>query len=90
MTLFQTFSENPNITDSVTLASRKDKNLEDLLIKYNLLSLYEAFESNCITSEVIWDLKDEHLKEMGLTIGERLKYSKAKDEKMAKAAEGNP
>ena len=90
MTHFQIFSEKPKIPDTVTLASKKDKDLEDLLIKYNLLSLYEAFESNCITSEIIWDLKDEHLKEMGLTIGDRLKYSKAKDVKMAKAAEGNP
>ena len=90
MTHFQIFSEKSKIPDTVTLASKKDKDLEDLLIKNNPLSLNPAFERNYITSEVIWDLKDEHLKEMGLSIGDRLKYGKAKDGKMAKAAEGNP
>ena len=64
----------------------KDKQLEDLLSKHNIMSLYEIFEHNSITSEDIWELKDEHLKEMGFTIKDRIKFNRAKLE-MDKAVE---
>ena len=51
------------------------------------MSLYEIFERNSITSGEIWELKDEHLKEMGFTIKDRIKFNRAKLE-MDKAVEG--
>ena len=70
------------------LERRKDKELEDLLSKYNMISLYETMENNAVTTEEIWELSDEHLKDMGLTIGDRIKYQKARNIEKAKAMEG--
>ena len=70
------------------LERRKDKQLEDLLSKYNMISLYETMENNAVTSDEIWELNDEHLKDMGLTIGDRIKYKKARNIEKAKAVEG--
>ena len=83
------FSGEPKKPDTVILESIKDKHLEDLLMKYDMMSLYHILERNSITINLIWDLKDEHLKDMGLTIGQILKYNKARDEEKAKAVEGN-
>ena len=69
-------------------ATKKDEQLEALLKQYNMLSLYDTFEKNSVTLEVIWDLEDEYLKEMGMNVGERLLYSKAKKIKAAKQVQG--
>ena len=52
------------------------------------MSLYEKFADNSITCEVVWDLKDKHLEDMGLSIGDMLKYNKARDKDRAEATEG--
>ena len=62
---------------------QKDNQLEEVLTKYNLLSLYDIFEKNSITSEVIWDLETDELEKMGLSIGDKLKYKKAKKQNTA-------
>ena len=67
---------------------KKDKRLEEILTKYNMLTLYDVFENNSITTEVIWELNEDHLKDMGLSIGDRLKYKKAKEQEKAMAVKG--
>ena len=67
---------------------KKDKRLEEILTKYNMLTLYDVFENNSITTEVIWELNEDHLKDMGLSIGDRLKYKKAKKQEKAIAVKG--
>ena len=57
-------------------------------MKYNMLTLYDVFENNSITTEVIWELDEDHLKDMGLSIGDRLKYRKAKEQEKAIAVKG--
>ena len=52
------------------------------------MSLYEKFADNSITCEVVWDLKDKHLEDMGLSIGDMLKYNKARDKERAEATKG--
>ena len=74
--------------DDSPLERRKDKQLEDILVKYDIMSLYEKFASNSISCDVIWDLKDKHLEDMGLTIGDILRYNKARDKEMAEETEG--
>ena len=86
--LFEIFSGKPKIFDASPLERRKDKQLEDLLVKYDIMSLYEKFADNSITCEVVWDLKDKHLEDMGLTIGDILRYNKARDKENAEAKEG--
>ena len=78
----------PNIPAIVSLESKKDKRLEAILTKYNILNLYDVFENNSITTEVIWELNDEHLTDLGLSIGDRLKYKKAKEQEKAIAVKG--
>ena len=58
----------------------QDPQLEGLLMKYNMMSLYDTFAKNSITNEVIWDLEEQHLKDLGVPLGDRLKYNKAKKE----------
>ena len=58
----------------------QDPQLEGLLMKYNMMSLYDTFAKNSITNEVIWDLEDQHLKDLGVSLVDRLKYNKAKKE----------
>ena len=84
----QKASDKPKVLGAVKLERREDKELEDLLSKYNMISLKETLENNSITSEEFWELNDEHLKDMGLTIGERIKYNKAKTIEKAKTGEG--
>ena len=43
-----------------------------------MMSLYDTFAKNSITNEVIWDLEEQHLKDLGVPLGDRLKYNKAK------------
>ena len=84
----QTVLGKPKLHGTVKLEHEKDKQLEDLLSKHNMMSLYKIFENNSITSEEIWELKDEDLKDMGFTIGGKIKYNKARNIEKAKAVEG--
>ena len=86
MPILEIFSGMPEAP--ALLEHRKDRLLEDLLVKYDVMSLYNAFASNSITNDVIWDLKDEYLKDMGLTIGDILKYNKARDKAKIEEMEG--
>ena len=43
-----------------------------------MMSLYDTFAKNSITNEFIWDLEDQHLKDLGVSLVDRLKYNKAK------------
>merc|ERR1719367_2647428 len=78
----------PKTPATSPLEHRKDRLLEDLLVKYDVMSLYNTFASNSKTNDVIWDLKDEPLKDMGLTIGDILKYNKARDKAKVEEKEG--
>ena len=69
-------------------ATKKDKKLEELLKQYNMLSLYDTFEKNSISIDVIWELEEEYLKEMGMSVGERILYLKAKGIRNADQVEG--
>ena len=53
-----------------------------MLKDYNIFSLFDILRKNFITAELVWDLQDEELREMGLNIGERKKYSQAKERKI--------
>jgi len=55
-----------------------------LLKDYDILSLYELLNNNSITKEILWDLEENQLKEMGMNLGDRLKYNKAKNQSDAK------
>ena len=77
------FIEDVSIEKTLPESPKKDKQLEDLLKAYNIFSLYDTFERNRITSEVVWDLDADIIKEMGLSVGERLLYSKAKKTRTA-------
>ena len=79
---------NSDLPAILSLEAKKDKDMEEILTKYNMLSLYDIFESNSITKELIWELNDNHLKDMGLSIGDRLKYQKAKEAESAITVKG--
>ena len=68
MPILEIFLGIPETPAASLLEHRKDRLLEDLLVKYDVMSLYNAFASNSITNDVIWDLKDEHLKDMGRSV----------------------
>ena len=70
-------ADNPAI---VSLEAKKDKGLEAILTKYNMSSLYDVFENNNITTEVIWELNDNDLRHLGLLVADRLKYKRAKEQ----------
>ena len=53
-----------------------------------MLSLYDTFEKNSINIDVIWELEEEYLKEMGMSVGERILYSKAKKIRNTNQVEG--
>lgn len=56
----------------------KDHELSDELTDFNIQSLYEKFYEKGVTIDIIWELNDELVKEIGLTQLEALKYTKAK------------
>ena len=62
------------------MEAKKDKELEDILTKLNMLSLYDVFENNNITTEVIWELNDDDLRHLGLFVADRVKYKRAKEQ----------
>ena len=49
------------------------------LKQVNLDVLYDKFHLAGVTSEIVWDLDDDILQEIGLTKLEQLKYRKAKE-----------
>ena len=73
-------SDKPDNPVTVSLKTKKDKELEDILTKLNMLSLYDVFENNNITTEVIWELNDDDLRHLGLLVTDRFKYKKAKEQ----------
>ena len=86
--LILNFSEDAQMQRPLVTAKKKDEQLEAVLKQYNMLSLYDTFEKNSVTLDVIWDLEDEYLKDMGMNVVERLLYSKAKKIKFAKQVDG--
>ena len=73
-------SGKPDNPATVSLEAKKDKELEDILTKLNMLSLYDVFENNNITTEVIWELNDDDLRHLGLFVADRVKYKRAKEQ----------
>ena len=59
-----------------------DMVLESLLKDYEIVSLYDTLRKHSINAGIVWDLEDEDLKEMGMNLGERKSYAKAKERKM--------
>ena len=57
---------------------QKDHELSDELTDFNIQSLYEKLYEKGVTIDIIWELNDELVKEIGLTQLEALKYTKAK------------
>ena len=69
-----------NPDQDLKLKDLKDqKELKDLLIDHNILSLHEILSNNSITTEIIWELEEQQLREMGMNVGDMLIYKKAKD-----------
>merc|ERR1712038_322376 len=69
-----------NPDQELKLKDLKDqKELKDLLIDHNMLSLHEILSNNSITPEIIWDLEEQQLREMGMNVGDMLIYNKAKN-----------
>ena len=69
----------------LSIAAYPDQKLMDSLKNYDILSLHEILSKNSITTEFLWDLEEQQLREMGMNLGDRLKFSKAKklrDEKI--------
>ena len=73
-------SGKPDNPAAVSLEAKKDKKLEDILTKLNMLSLYDDFENNNITTELIWELNDDDLRHLGLFVADRVKYKRAKEQ----------
>ena len=73
-------SGKPDNPATVSLEAKKDKELEAILAKLNMSSLYDVFENNSITTEVIWELNDYDLKDLGLSIADRFNYKRAKEQ----------
>ena len=73
-------SDKPDNAVTVSLKAKKDKELEDILTKLNMLSLYDVFENNNITTEVIWELNDDDLRRLDLFVADRVKYTRAKEQ----------
>ena len=49
------------------------------LKQVNLDVLYDKFHLAAVTSDIVWELNDDILQEIGLTKLEQLKYRKAKE-----------
>ena len=49
------------------------------LTKFNIQSLYDKFYKKQVTIDIVWDLNNEMLEDIGLTSLEKLKYAKAKE-----------
>ena len=73
-------SGNPDNPATVSLEAKKDKELEEILTKNNMLSLYDVFKNNYITTKEIWELTDDDLRELNLSIADRFKYKRVKDQ----------
>ena len=67
-----------------TLASKTDEELRDELTEFKVQSLFEKFNENGVTVEILWDLDGKMLQDIGLTSIEKLKYSKAKEKREEK------
>jgi len=67
------------ILNSIASLEFQDQELKDLLIDHDILSLHEILSNNSITTKIIWDLEEQQLKEMGMNVGDVLKYKKAKE-----------
>ena len=77
--------ERPEMGNAVcTLKSDTDVELRDELTEFNIQSLFEKFSKKVVTVEILWDLDDEMLQDIGLTSIEKLKYNKAKENREKK------
>ena len=73
-------SGKPDNPATVSLEAKKDKELEAILAKLNMSSRYEFFENNNVTTEIIWELNDDDLRDLGLSVADRVKYKRAKEQ----------
>ena len=62
-----------------TSMSKRDTELADELTEFNIQSLYDKFYKKEVTVDIVWDLNDQLLEDIGLTPLEKLKYTKAKE-----------
>ena len=62
-----------------SLIIKEDQELSDELTDFKIQSLYEKLYEKGVTIDILWELNDELLKEIGLTQLESLKYTKAKE-----------
>ena len=53
------------------------------LIKYDLEDLYDALHAESITTDILWDLTKEQIRQIGLNVGQTLRYLKAKEDHQA-------
>ena len=67
-------------TSNSPMANDQDQELCDLLKKFHLNSLYDKLHSSGVTTEIIWDLEEDTIDEIGMNKVERQRYKKAKNQ----------
>ena len=49
------------------------------LEKYKLTDIYDALRKESITAYILWDLTEDEIRQIGLNVGQRHRYFRAKD-----------
>ena len=49
-----------------------------MLSEHNISSLFRALHGAGITKDIIWELSEDDLKELGMSLGDRKRFLKAK------------
>jgi len=62
----------------VMTEGEKDFELEMVLRDFNILSLYYVLHDASVDSEILWELKNDQLNQMGMKVGDQIRYQKAK------------
>ena len=52
--------------------------LKKTLRKHNLSDLYEPLHQHGITNEILWELTQKDMREIALSVGQRIRYLKVK------------
>jgi len=67
--IFQTYIIGTTVKDELWLE----------LEKYKLTDIYDALRKESITAYILWDLTEDEIRQIGLNVGQRHRYFRAKD-----------